>query len=318
VSGETFLASQSTIVYADFDNAGPFTSSTVARSIAQAAKDSLTAGQFNVGLKPLSAGDVKHAVEKFSCGHDRLSPDNNLILLDAEAMLAYAPYRATILLSDDPFESVERIQESLGFDADFIRLRLHDALLTSNKIVSLNRPAHEAIASLVTETPQRLKIPSTALRAGGDAVLVVGNVDDRLSQEMHDSLRDSFPAQEFVAFDASIAFERAWKFVLQIGIARSSFPGARLADAWAGGLPLLQFVDAGALAIHRRRHPKQYGDVVIEHGKTGLLCSTERELKTLLSELFVDILPASAVARGAKRRADPAGEWDDLLKAVLQ
>jgi hypothetical protein len=312
------LSSQSTIVYADLESAGLYKPSIVAESIAQAAKDSLTAGQFAVELKALSLEDIKDAARAFSYGNDRLSLDRNLVLLDAGAMLAYAPYRATILLTDDPFECAERIQDAVGVDANSIRIRLHEALLSSNKIICLSRPAQEAVVSIVASTPERQAIPSKALGAGGDAILVVANVEEHISQEILELLQDAFPDQEFAMFDAGTVFDRAWKIVLQLGAARSSFPGARLADAWAGGLPLLQFVDGPSLAMHRRRRPKQVGDIIVEHGKTGLLCSTRPELKTLLGELLVDVLPARAVARGARRRADPAGEWDDLLKTVLQ
>lgn len=312
------MASQSTIVYADLESAGLYRPSVVAESIAQAAKDSLAAGQFDVGLKALSATDINFAARTLSSGHDRLALDNNLVLLDAGAMLAYAPYRATILLSDDPFECAERIQESVGLDASAIRVRLHEALLSSSKIICLSRPAHEAVVSLVSVVPEQQSIPSMALKPSGDAILVVANVEDHLSQDIQESLQDSFPEQEFVMFDAATVFDRNWKIVLHIGAARSSFPGARLVDAWAGGVPLLQFVDAASLAMQRRRRPKQVGEIIVEHGKTGLLCSTRPELKVLLGELLADILPARAVARGATRRADPAGEWDSLLKTVLQ
>jgi hypothetical protein len=83
-------------------------------------------------------------------------------------------------------------------------------------------------------------------------------------------------------------------------------------------VPVVQLVNPANLRARRRRQGAQLSDIVVEHGKSGLLCLAVDELRSLLADLFVDILPARAVARGARQRVDSASEWDILLKAILQ
>jgi len=312
------LPPQNTIVYADLDSSGPHAPSAIAESIARASEDSLIAGQFDFALKPLQAEEIRRAFREFPSGHERLSLDGNLVLLDAGAMLAYAPYRSTILLSADPFEKVGQIQQSLRIEADLVRVRLHDALLTARKVIALGHSASLALAPLLPRPAERRSLPSTALAASGSAILVVRNDDDHAADDTLHMLSDTFGGQEFSLFDASTVFERNWKLVVQLGIAQSSLPGARLSDAWAGGVPVVQLVNPVSLRARRRRQAGPITDIVVEHGKSGLLCTAVDELRSLLADLLSDVLPARAVARGARNRVDPAGEWDILLKAIAQ
>jgi hypothetical protein len=305
-------------VYADLDFAGPQAPSAIAGSISRAARDSLISGQFDVALKALQPQDVQRSIQEFQSGHERLSLDSNLILLGAGAMLAYAPYRSTILLSSDPFVGMDQVERSLGVDAATARVRLHDALLTARKVITLNQSAFFALAPLLPTATERRSLPSTALRASGSAVLVVRNDDGHLTEDALDMIAETYRDQEFAMFDPATVFERGWKMVLQLGFPQSSLPGARLGDAWAGGVPVIQLVNPANLRTHRRQQFSQFSDIVVEHGKTGLLCLAVEELKSLLADLFVDLLPARAVARGARQRVDPVGEWDDLLRAILQ
>ncbi len=161
------MGAECTIVYADLGLSVPQSPSVVAQTIAQHARDSLAASQFQVLSKPLSAIEVRDAIRAMPTGHDRLSLDSDLILLDAGAVLAYAPYRARILLTSDPFASAEALAQLLQLDADAIRIRLHDALLSAEKVVTIAGSAFDAIAPLISRKPEDRTFPPIALSGGG-------------------------------------------------------------------------------------------------------------------------------------------------------
>lgn len=291
----------------------------MARALAQQAKESLSAGQYDVTLKPLSPSDVQSAIRNMPSGHDRLALNGNLVLLGTAAMLAYAPYRARLVLTNDPFARAEAIAQELSYNADLLRVRLHDALISAEKVVCLGGPAFEAVAPLVARRPEDRMFPPMALSAAAPApLLVVSNEDERSALEMIGLLRESFPAEEFRAFDPATVFESPWKAVLQLGIARSSLPGARLSDAWAGSVPVLQLVNRTSLMAQSRRLAGVLSEYVVDHGRTGLLCAAPDDLVAALRDLLLDPLPMRSVARGARRKVDPAAQWDVLLKAILQ
>ena len=309
---------QSTIVYADLDVSGPQAPSAIAESIGRAARSSLISGQFDVVLKSLQLQDIQRSIQALPSGHERLSLDSSLILLDAGAALAFAPYRGTVLLSKDPFAEVDHIGQSLQLGADIMRIRLHDALLTAKRVITLDHAASIALASLLPSAPEQRALPSTALRSSGNAVLIVRNDDDDMADDALHMISQAYGNQEFEMYDPATAFERSWKLVLHLGFPQSSLPGARLCDAWAGGVPVVQLVNPLNLRARRRRQAGYLTDIVVDHGKTGLLCLAVDELESLLEDLFADLLPARAVARGARHRVDPTNEWDNLLKAILQ
>jgi hypothetical protein len=295
--------------------------SAVAQSIARAAKDSLAAGQFGVGLRALSVDQVRQFINEYPSGHERLAQDCNLILLDAGAMLAYAPYRARVLLTDDPFENIDKICELLSVNIDALRVRIHDALLSAYSIVALGESAFDAVAPLLPQDPAVAVFPAAALRSGAGPeapILIVNNEDERMMQQATALLADAFPQERFVPFDSSTVFDHGWKAMLQLGIARSDLPGARLSNAWAGGVPVVQLVNPLMLNALRRRRSGQLSGLIVDHGKTGLLVATIEELVATVGEFLFDALPAQAVARGAKRRVDTAAEWDAVLKSILQ
>lgn len=312
------MPSQCTIVYADLslDRAQP--SSAVAKSVAQQAKESLAAGQYDVALKALSAQEVRDAVRTLPTGHDRLSLDRNLILLDTAALLAFAPYRARAVLTADPFQDGEALAEILDLDADFLRVRLHDALLTAEKVICIGSPAFDALAPLVARKLEERMFPPVALEGGSDAILIVNNEDELALNDVMGYCDETFTVQDFRNFDPATVFETPWKAVVQIGIASSSVPGARLSDAWAGGVPVLQIVNRASLTAHQRRRGGSLVDMVVEHGKSGLLFNSSEDLVGGLRDLILDPLPARSVARGARRKVDPAAKWDLLLQAILQ
>jgi len=83
-------------------------------------------------------------------------------------------------------------------------------------------------------------------------------------------------------------------------------------------VPVLQLIDPIRLSVQRRRHGGELSDTVVEHGRSGLLSPTLQELTNALGDVLSDSMPARAVARGARRRVDPAAAWDSLLEAILQ
>ncbi len=150
------------------------------------------------------------------------------------------------------------------------------------------------------------------------AILIVNNEDESALQDLLPMLNEAFPSQEFQAFDPATAFDGPWKAVLHLGIARSSLSGARLNDAWAGNVPVIQLVGHASLIAQHRRNPGSLLELVVEHGRTGLLFSSVDDLMTALNDLLIDSLPLRSVARGARRRVDPAQQWNSLLRALLQ
>lgn len=313
------MAAQSTIVFADMGAETPQAPSAVAASIARQAHDSLAAGQYDVALKPMTADEVREAIRAMPVGHGRLSLDRDLVLLDAGALLAFAPYSARVVLTRDPFVGAEALANALGLDVDSVRVRIHDALFSASKVVCLGSAAFEAVTPLVSRKPEERMFPATALTVAstGGAILVVNNEDERAGHDLIAALADAFPSVDFHAFDSASVFETPWRATIQNGIARSSMPGARLGDAWAGAVPVLQLANQASLMAHNRRQGS-LSDLVVEHGRTGLLFSSTDELFATLRDLLLDPLPGRSVARGARRKADPTAQWDALLRVILQ
>lgn len=314
------MATQSTIVFADMGADAPQAPSAVAAGIARQAHDSLAAGQYDVALKSMTAEEVRDAIRAMPVGHDRLSLDRDLVLLDSGALLAYAPYCARAVLTRDPFVGAEALATALELDVDSIRVRIHDALLAAHKVVCLGSAAFDAVAPLVSRKPEERMFPPVALPAAvvGGAILVVNNEDERAGRDLLTALADTFPSEDFRAFDPASAFDTQWRAAIHNGIARSSTPGARLSDAWAGGVPVLQMVNRASLLAHNRRQAGSLAEMAVEHGRTGLLFSGADEFFAVLRDLLLDPLPGRSVARGARRRVDPPAQWDALLKAILQ
>jgi hypothetical protein len=315
------LAVECTIVYADLGLSVPQSPSVLAQTLVQQSREGAAAGNIRIVSRSLSTADVVGAIRAMPSGHDRLSMDSILVLLDAGAMLAHAPYRARVLLTDDPFESVDGLAQTLQIDANTLRIRLHDALLSAEKIVTISGAAFDAVTPLISHRPEPRVSPPIALQVSNAEqapILVVNNDGEGALADLMTILRDAFPMQEFQVFDPATVFDRSWKAVLHIGIARSSRSGARLNDAWAGGVPVLQLVDQASLIAQHRRNPGSLLELVVEHGRTGLMFTFVDELIYALGDLLIDPLPLRSVARGARRRIDPAAQWNSLLKALLQ
>jgi hypothetical protein len=314
------LASHTTIVYADLGAEAPQPPSVVAQAIAQAARESLFAGQFEVALQAMTADNVRRSMLELPSGHERVCQDRQLLLLGAGAMLAFAPYRASVMLLGDPFGRTDSMGSELGLDADALRVRLHEAICTAANVTTLSHEAFDAAVRVASRRPTRERLPTRPLNATSEPaapILVVNHEDRGFFEQVNQVLTETFPQAAFVAFEAANAFERPWKAVVHLGVARSSSVGARLSDAWAGTVPLFQLCSPAAYTVARKRYGSYVSDVVVEHGRTGLRSTTRDELYSALHDFLFDPLPARVVARSARRRIDPAMEWDNFLRAVL-
>jgi hypothetical protein len=307
----------STIVYADIDPDAPVQPSVVAGAIAAAAKSSLSAGRLQFAQRPLSTAEVRQSLQDLRAGHERLALDDNLILVDAGAMLAYAPYRARVLLTLDPFAHTEAYAHALECDADALRVRLHDSVLSAEKVITLGNRTFDAVLPFLPDWPQKKFYPTAPLRfSQTSGILVVGNDSPEAAGQAVALLEAQFPSEHFSAYQPEQVFTQPWKMVIQLGLVRDLGLGARLSDAWAGGVPVLQCVDSQRLDAYNRRQHRAIV-AVVEHGKTGLMFPTMEELGRALTELLTDTLPARAVARSARYRVDPAAEWDALLAELV-
>jgi len=316
------LASRSILVHAELGADPAFPPAAVARTIASHASDSLEAGKFGVDTRALSNDDIGHAIRAMPWGHERLCLDETLILVDAGALLAHAPYRARVILTGDPFASAEMLSSALGLELDAVRTRLHDGLVGAERVVVLSGTAFQAVAPLTNRLPERLSFPPFALKttsSGSDPVLVVDNdLKGDAAEALLSTLREAVPGDAFEAFDPASALAKPWKAVVQVGIAAASLPGARLRDAWAGSVPVLQLLNRQVLEGYVRRQTGSLAEMVVEHGKNGLQFFSLDDLAAALRDFAVDSLPLRSVARAARRKIDPAALWDELLKAVLQ
>ena len=315
------LAVECTVVYAELGLTVPQSPSMLAHTLVQQSREGATAGQIQITTRPLSAADVNGAMRAMPSGHDRLSMDSVLVLLDAAAMIAYAPYRSRVLLTGDPFASIDGLAQTLQADVNSLRIRVHDALLSAEKIVTIAGSAFEAVTPVISQRPEHRVFPPIALQVASTdpaPIFVVNNESESALEDLMTTLREAFPEQEFEPFDPATAFDRAWKAVLHVGIARSSISGARLNDAWAGGVPILQLVDQTSLIAQHRRNASALVELVVEHGRTGLMFHSIDELVYALGDLLLDPLPLRSVAKSARRRVDPAAQWNSLLKALLQ
>jgi hypothetical protein len=317
-NGDLMLA-LNTIVYADIDPDAPIQPSEVAGAIAAAARNSLSAGRLQIAERPLSVADVRQSLQNLPTGHERVAPDDNLVLVGAGAMLAYAPYRGRLLLAVDPFARAVAFARILETDADKLRVRLHDSILSAEKIIALGHRTFDAILPFLPDWPQKRAYPTAPLRFSQAAagILVVGNEGPEATTQVIALLRKELPSVAFSVFEPESVFAQPWRMVIHLGLVRDMGLGARLTDAWAGGVPVLQYVDPQRLDAQRRRQHRA-SVAFVEHGKTGLMFPTMEELVRSLGELLTDSLPARAVARNARYRVDPVAEWDALLTELVQ
>lgn len=315
------MAYHGTIIHSGLDSARAHFPAAVVTAMASHAAASLNAGKFSIATVALSVGDMDTAVRSMPWGHERLSLNENLILLDAGALIAYAPYRARVVLTGDPFAEAESLAAALELDPGALRTRLHDGLIGAERVIAFSAPAFEAVAPFLKRPPERLTLPPFALKSpvnGSGPVLVVGNEKPEAAAEMLSTLRAALPDQSFEAFDPGSVLETRWKAVVHLGVASSDLPGARLSDAWAGGVPILQLLDRHLVDGLVRRQARSPDETVVQHGKNGLQLFSLDELTAALRDFTLDPLPLRSVAHGARRSIDPPAHWDYLLKTVLE
>jgi hypothetical protein len=288
-------------------------------SLMAAASSGSSANQYAISVKRLSSDDVISAIKTHRREHERAAWGSNLVLMDAGALTSYAAYRCCLFLTHDPFTDAADLAARCGLNQDEIRTRIHHALAMASRIFALGDDANAAVAPLIAKPLNNRTLPSMPLRADdtGSAVLVViHESQESVWARLCKPLKRKYPLYEFVMFSDVCPFERSWRAVIYIGSAVSSRPGARLRDAWAGAVPVLQLSDPGHVRDRARSGTSE--PQVVEHGKSGILCPGPQDLVSSFGELIADPVVSRMIARSAQRQIDSTGEWIRLAGDVLQ
>lgn len=278
-----------------------------------------TSGRVSISVRTIDLGDLLNTIRNWPREIDREAWGRNFILTDVAAMAAYAPYRCTLFLAEDPFRSAAQLARSLSMPMDELVVRLHHCLINAAKVVTLTRDAELSLSPLMPQAATAINFPVVPLRpdVGGRRVLMIVHPGgEGLARLAQDALSREAPACEIVS-DQTRIFDHTWSAVVHIGMATSAEPGARLRDAWAGAVPVLQLDDREATA--RTRPPRNaLLETQVSDGKTGFLCRTVEELAMAFSELMDDPIAVRALARAAQRQIDAEKEWMTIADEILQ
>jgi len=273
----------------------------------------------SISARGLELADAQLATSMWNRDVDREAWGFNFILMDAAAMSAYASYRSTILLTDDPFASASQWAQMMQVELDDLRIRLHRALMNASKIVVLDRDVERAVAPMLSQPVRWSAFPAMPLRVSNSKAHVLMVVHERqgeLAEAARNALMQAFPDVNLIVANDARVFDRAWYAVAHVGRATSSIPGLRLRDAWAGALPTLQLVDGENPQFVRTGD--KAAELTIDHGKTGLFSSTVEGLVAAFGDLLADPVAARVIARAAQQRVDVAKEWESLAGELLQ
>jgi len=266
-------------------------------------------------LEEVAVEGLRSLIHRFPLGHARTrGDDSNLIAVDA-ALVVYAPYQARLLLSSDPFLQCDDVAERIEMPPELLRTRLHYALLNAERIVILGHRNFVSVASTVPTPPRLCDIPPSALPVANhkEGSILVVHTDEEMWSVVRPRLADSFPQEEFTEFDEHDVFEGRWKIALHIGAATRTEPGARLVDAWAGGVPVVQFLQPG----QEQAQTDSYSPTSVSPPKTGLQAHSISELLLLLEDLIGDEFMTRALAQSASRQDIGRGKWQDVLDELL-
>ena len=276
-------------------------------------------GRISVSVRTIDLGETSHAVRCWPREVDREAWGCNFILTDVTAMAAYAPYRCTLFLTEDPFRAAPQLARNLAMPMDDLLIRLHHCLINAAKVVTLTRDAELSLSPLMSQPATAINFPVVPLRPalGGRRVLMIVHPGgERLADLARDALsRESSECE--VVMDRARIFDHAWSAVVHIGVATSVEPGTRLRDAWAGAVPVLQLDEREVQA--RNRPPRNaQAEALVSEGKTGFLCRTVEELAVAFTELMDDPIAVRALARAAQRQIDAEKEWMSIAEEILQ
>jgi len=236
----------------------------------------------------------------------------NPIVLDA-ASIAYAPYSSRLLLTTDPFLLCDAVEKRVSVPASKLLVRVHHALLNAERVIVLGGKNVLPIASMMTVPPTVLDSPPSPLSYGTmdeGGVLVVPS-DEAIWENVRDELFQRFPLVRFCRFDHCNVFQKKWRIVLHIGAASLSEPGARLADAWAGNVPVIQLVTDTQGAGREER------DVYVSPDVSGLLALSFPELLLHLENLINNELMTSTLVQSAGQKGGGELYWKSLLEKIV-
>jgi len=277
-------------------------------------------GRISISVRTIDLGETLNAIRHWPREIDREAWGCNFVLTDVAAMAAYAPYRCTLFLTEDPFRSAAQLARNLSMPTDDLLIRLHHCLMNAAKIVTLTRDAELSLSPLMAQAATAINFPVVPLRPalGGRRVLMIVHPGgERLAGPAKDALsRESSECE--VVMDRARIFDHAWSAVVHIGMATSAEPGARLRDAWAGAVPVLQLDEREVQARNRPQGNSQQLEALVSDGKTGFLCRTVEELAVAFTELMDDPIAVRALARAAQRQIDAEKEWMNIADEILQ
>jgi hypothetical protein len=274
------------------------------------------AGSHAVSVKTLTTEDITAAVARNRLEHARIGFGMRLVPMDAGAIASCASYRCLLLLTHDPFAEVPHLATRLGVDEGDIIVRVHHALMQASHVITLGHSARSAVAPFVPKVRHHTTLPPIPLTpdpAGTSVLVVLHQAHRHFVAPALLELQREYPDFEFVGFDEADAFGRAWRAVVHIGPAASALPGARLVDAWAGGVPVLQLVDTA-----HRWWSAEGEQEIVDHGRTGLLSFTLPDLIVSFDEFLSDAVVARVIASAAQTRPDITGQWSSVAGEVLQ
>lgn len=269
-------------------------------------------------LEPLTGEEAKSKLDEMPDGNIRTTGDVNLVLMGAIAAAVFAPFNARIVLGSDPFEEIKRAAPLFGRSEKYLTIRLHDALLRANQTITLDQNTFTSIAAVLPRRPV-LSLPPAPLSVSKDPagpVLVIGNAGVRHLDRIKAALARAFPKLAFEQYDRETVFHRSWSVVIQLGLCTATEPGARLRDAWAGNVPVIQFVDQ---QMQRGAAKQQHWPLeqMVQPGATGMLSRSLGELLHAVGNLASDTMVRRALAKAAAARFSGRAVWNNVVEAVV-
>jgi hypothetical protein len=269
----------------------------------------------SLSVQPLNDADARTAVDRFPLGNDREAA--NLILMDAAAMCAYAPYRATIVATENPFCRAGELASALRLDTDDVRVRIHHALCNASKVVSLGRNVAASLQPFLPHKQRVLDFPPVPLVWGSadkQILTVIHPGSEELGTMVLAALSSALADWDFVR-DLTDIFEMPWNAAVHIGPATSLEPGCRLRDCWAGNVPVFQIAGREGRRIRR---PDRLLPLFVTEGTTGRLCEPVEALLSALRNFAADPDPVRETRLAVQNEADWPTAWASIASEILQ
>ena len=288
-------------------------------SLVAALSGGAAANRLSLSAKELELAEAHAALTAWDRDIEREAWGANYILADAVAMAAFASYRSTVLVMDDPFAGAAGWAQVLQVEPDVLRVRLQRSVMNAERVVAVGRAAERTVAPLSIRPVRYSSLPPMPLKASNaqtHVLMIVHTGYEELARGARHTLAAIHPETKFAIRDDRDAFERSWYAVIHIGPATSEEPGTRLQDAWAGGTPVLQLANPEDARFVRTEGTDQV--LLVDPGRTGFLCPTIDALVTAFGDLMDDAVAARALARAAQRQVDAGRAWQSAAAEILQ